>query len=312
VRRFLDGPISSPGKRLVLACLALALAGCSMASSPGGDTAALVRESGASLSAASTDDQLLLARDLSLSRATVTDGPLLLAKAGTATEDPADSLGAEETLQYDPWEPFNEKMFAFNRAFDRWLLKPVAEVYDKAIPDLFKIMIENGFRNLLFVHRAVNNILQAQLGDAGLEVARFLINSTAGVGGLFDPARDFWGIERPPPRDFGLTLGVWGVSQGPYLILPFLPPLTVRDGIGRAVDGAMNPLDYVIPFFPHQISLQAGEVVNDRALNLELFQGFEESALDLYSAVRDAYLQRRAEQLRRGLRQEIIIEKKPE
>jgi phospholipid-binding lipoprotein MlaA len=108
---------------------------------------------------------------------------------------------------------------------------------------------------------------------------------------LFDAAK-YWGIEKSR-EDFGQTLAVWGSGAGPYLILPFLTPMTVRDGIGMAVDGAMDPLSYILPFIWTRFAMQAGDVVNDRALNLDLFQGFEESVIDMYSAVRNAYLRRR-------------------
>jgi len=192
---------------------------------------------------------------------------------------------------YDPWEGFNEKMFEFNRRADRYVLKPVAKVYSLIVPEPFQVVIANGFENINFVPRMINSLLQGKWGGAGRELSRFLINSTAGIGGLFDAAK-YWGLEKSR-EDFGQTLGVWGVSPGPYLIVPFLEPMTVRDGIGRGVDSVMNPLSYVLPFIWTGISMKVGDVVNDRALNLELFQGFEESVVDLYSAVRHGYLRRR-------------------
>jgi phospholipid-binding lipoprotein MlaA len=202
---------------------------------------------------------------------------------------PADAVEPEE---YDPWESFNEKMFAFNRNLDRFVLKPAARVYRVVMPEPFQLLVENGFDNLRFVPRAVNSLLQAKWGGAGREVARFLINSTAGIGGIFDPAKNYWGIEKSR-EDFGQTLGVYGAGAGPYLILPLLPPLTVRDGIGMAVDGALDPLSYVLPFFWDRLGMRAGDTLNDRAINYELFQGFEESVIDMYSAVRHGYLRRR-------------------
>ena len=91
---------------------------------------------------------------------------------------------------------------------------------------------------------------------------------------------------------------MWGVSPGPYLIVPFMDPMTVRDGIGRGVDSLMNPLSYFIPFFWTGLALKLGEIVNDRALNLDLFQGLEESVVDLYSAVRHGYLRRREQMIK--------------
>jgi phospholipid-binding lipoprotein MlaA len=201
-----------------------------------------------------------------------------------------ESPGSDEE-DSDPWERFNEKMFEFNRQADRFVLKPVAKVYSVLVPEPFQVMIGNGFDNISFVPRLINSLLQGKFGGASRELSRFLINSTAGIGGLFDAAK-YFGIEKSR-EDFGQTLGFWGVSPGPYLIVPFLEPMTVRDGIGRGVDSFMNPLSYFIPFLWTGVSLKLGEIVNDRALNLDLFQGFEESVVDLYSAVRHGYLRRR-------------------
>jgi phospholipid-binding lipoprotein MlaA len=193
---------------------------------------------------------------------------------------------------YDPWEGFNETMFSFNRNLDRYVLKPVARAYRFVMPEPWQVLIANGFDNINFVPRMVNSLLQGKWGGAGREVSRFLINSTAGIGGLFDPAKDYWGIQKSR-EDFGQTLGVWGAGAGPYLVLPFMEPLTVRDGIGKAVDGLLDPLGYFLPFFWDRLGMKVGDTVNDRALNYDLFQGFEESVIDMYSAVRHGYLQRR-------------------
>ena len=220
-------------------------------------------------------------------------GEIVTAQAPTTPSEKIDTetaLGSDDE-DNDPWERFNEKVFEFNRQADRFVLKPVAKAYTWIVPEPFQVLIENGFDNISFVPRMVNSLLQGKWGGATRELSRFMINSTAGIGGLFDAAK-YWGIEKSR-EDFGQTLGVWGVSPGPYLVVPFLPPMTVRDGIGRGVDSFMNPLSYVVPFLWIGISLKLGEIVNDRALNLDLFQGFEESVVDLYSAVRHGYLRRR-------------------
>jgi phospholipid-binding lipoprotein MlaA len=210
------------------------------------------------------------------------------AQAQAQQDEPNDAADEE----YDPWEPFNEKMFTINRNLDRWVLKPIARAYMVVMPEPWQVLIANGFDNINFVPRFINSMLQGKWGGAGRELARFLINSTAGIGGVFDPAKDYWGIQKSR-EDFGQTLGVWGSGPGPYLILPFLEPLTVRDGIGKFVDGLMDPLSYVLPFFWTRLGMKFGDIVNDRALNYDLFQGFEESVIDMYSAVRHGYLQRR-------------------
>ena len=211
-------------------------------------------------------------------------------KAGAEDED-------EELEPYDPFERFNEVMFRFNYNLDRYVLKPVAQAYNVVMPDPWQVMIANGFDNIKVVPRVVNNLLQAKWKGAGREVARFLINSTAGIGGLFDPARDYWGIDRSR-EDFGQTLGRWGLKPGPFLILPILPPMTVRDGIGRGVDSLMDPVTWLLPFVWTRFGMTLGEMVNDRSLNLDLYEGFEDVTLDLYSAVRYGYLQRRERQVR--------------
>ena len=224
------------------------------------------------------------------------DSSKLLAQAprpaapGTPPADEADDI-------YDPWEPFNEKMFDFNLKLDRYVLKPVARVYRVVMPEPFQIMISNGFDNIRVVPRFVNNVLQGKFGGAGREAARFLINSTAGIGGLFDPAKDYWGI-RPSSEDFGQTLGTWGAGPGPYLVLPALAPTTVRDGVGMGVDLVIDPIGYFIPFLPARLAMKIGDTVNDRALNYDLFQGVEETTIDLYSSVRHFYLKRREQQIK--------------
>jgi phospholipid-binding lipoprotein MlaA len=196
----------------------------------------------------------------------------------------------DEVTEYDPWEPFNRRMFEFNRQVDRYVLKPVARVWNFVVPELAQQSLANAFDNIAMPRRLVNSLLQLKIEGAGRELARFFINISMGVGGFFDAATDL-GIPRSD-EDTGQTLGHYGVGPGPYLVLPFLPPLTVRDGFGFAADGAMQPIAYVAPFAA-DIGMLAGRTVNDRSLNLETFEEFEAMTFDLYSATRNAYLQRR-------------------
>jgi phospholipid-binding lipoprotein MlaA len=214
-----------------------------------------------------------------------------LAQTQRAPQEKIPTRNDEVEEEYDPWEPFNETMFEFNRKLDQYILKPVAKGYNTVMPEPWQVLVANGFDNIRFLPRAVNSLLQGKWGGAGREMSRFLINSTLGIGGLFDAAK-YWGIEKSK-EDFGQTLAVWGAKPGPYLILPFLEPLTVRDGIGKAVDGALDPLSYVLPFIWTRLGMTVGDTVNDRSLNLDLFQGFEESVIDMYSAERHGYLRRR-------------------
>lgn len=203
------------------------------------------------------------------------------------------AAAAGEDFDEDPWEPFNERMFWFNKeVLDRFLLKPVATAWDFIFPDPVQRGFHNFFDNLAVVRRVVNNGLQAKPMGAATELARFTINSTIGLAGFFDVAKEGFGIEQRD-EDTGQTFGVWGAGPGPYLILPLLPPLTVRDGIGYAFDAAMTPYTYFIPGWATMAGT-ATSAVNERSLNLDRFERVEESTVDLYGAVRNAYLQRRA------------------
>jgi len=234
---------------------------------------------------------------------------LLLAGCGAFTKSSkgvvAQSNGAvaqEDTRSdadkepYDPWERFNDAMFKFNYSLDKNVLKPVARGYRGVLPEEIQVMIGNAFHNITWPARFINSLLQGQFEGALREVSRFVVNSTLGFGGLFDAGK-VAGLE-PSQRDFGQTLGVWGVPTGPYLVLPLLGPTTVRDGIGKGLDGAMNPLAYYTPFLWDRLGMRVGDTVNERSLNYDLFQGVEDSTIDLYSAVRHFYLNRREQMIK--------------
>lgn len=225
------------------------------------------------------------------------------------SDEPA---GGEE---YDPWEPLNTKVFEFNRQVDRWVLKPAAQGYNAVVPNPVQIGISNLFYNIRFPSRLINNLAQGKLSGAGTEVGRFLLNSTFGLGGLVDVAK-YMDITTPE-EDTGQTLGYYGMKPGPYVVLPFLPPFTLRDLIGYVGDIALNPINWMV--FPiievngipslvahhnrttssiAQIGGRVGEILNDRSLNLEKFQGVEEATLDLYTAVKNAYIQKRRNAIR--------------
>ena len=218
--------------------------------------------------------------------------------------------------EYDPWESFNSAIFEFNYRLDKYVLKPVAKGYNFVTPDIVQRGVSNFFHNVRFVPRFFNNLFQAKVKGAGLEMGRFLINSTIGLGGFFDVARNQFGLETPD-EDTGQTLGVYGVKPGPYLVVPFLGSFTVRDGIGYLIDIGLDPINWLVfPFIEidgvpsavahknrdtstiAQIGTRAGYIINERSLNLETFEGVEEATLDLYSAVRNAYLQKRAKAIR--------------
>lgn len=196
----------------------------------------------------------------------------------------------------DPWESFNSEIFQFNYNLDHYFMKPVAKGYNVVVPPDLQVSLDNAFNNLGFMSRFLNSLVQGKLDRAGIEAKRFLINTTMGVGGLFDVAKYVFDTEAPPSEDTGQTLAVYGMDSGPFLMLPFLPPLTVRDAVGYAGDIVLNPVNYFIPLLPN-LGINVEDTINNRALNISTFEGIEKSTVDLYGAVRSGYLQRRAKDI---------------
>ena len=193
----------------------------------------------------------------------------------------------------DPLESFNRSMFDFNDALDRAVLKPLASGYQQVVPSMARTGISNAFANLGDAWSFVNNSLQLKLGPAGESLIRFGVNTLFGFAGLIDIASEL-GIERQK-QDFGLTLAHYGVPSGPYLVLPLLGPSTLRDTAALPVDwkgGLLTKVNDV----PVRNSLYGLRVVDQRSQLLRASEVVEEAALDKYSFIRDAYLQRRAQQ----------------
>jgi phospholipid-binding lipoprotein MlaA len=190
----------------------------------------------------------------------------------------------------DPLEGFNRTVFTFNDKIDQYALKPVAKGYVFVTPQPVRDSVTNFFSNIGDVYIAANNLLQLKIADGVSDIMRIVINTIFGVGGLFDVAT----IAKLPKHDndFGLTLGHYGVPAGPYLVLPLFGPSTVRDGVGIAGNYFINPLTYVKP---DSVSwaLYGVNIVNTRANLLNASDVLEGAALDKYSFVRNAYLQRR-------------------
>ncbi len=190
----------------------------------------------------------------------------------------------------DPWESFNRKMFAFNDSLDQAVLKPVARTYVEFTPQFIRTGVSNFFGNLRDIWSAANSALQAKPAAALENTGRFLINTTVGIYGLFDFATPL-GLERHS-EDLGQTLGWWGVSSGPYVVLPLFGPSTVRDGLGLVVDSQASIISHVSDI-AHRNTLYAGRVIDLRAQLLPLTDQVERVALDKYTFTRDAYLQKR-------------------
>jgi len=189
----------------------------------------------------------------------------------------------------DPWEGWNRRVHRFNNALDRAVAKPVAKGYTRAVPRPVRTGVSNVFSNLRQPVSALNALLQGKPKRAGQSIARFALNLTLGLGGLFDPATDAHlpkGVE-----DFGQTLAVWGWKNSRYLELPFFGPRTVRDSFGLGADLAASPLRQVNDM-PVRYGLAALSLTDTRASLLSL-DNLREGMPDDYTFVRDAWLQRR-------------------
>ncbi len=191
----------------------------------------------------------------------------------------------------DPLEPFNRGVHSFNEGVDRAVLKPVATAYQDVTPSPVRTGVNNFFNNLRDVWSVVNALLQARPREAAENFMRVNVNTVFGLGGLIDIATDM-GIERTT-LDFGQTMGRWGVPSGPYVVLPFFGPSTVRDTAGLIVDNQGDPVTQGVDHVPTRNSLAGLRVVDKRAELLRAGELIDEVALDKYSFTRDAYLQRR-------------------
>lgn len=190
----------------------------------------------------------------------------------------------------DPWEPFNRHAHEFNEGLDRVLLRPVATLYRDKVPPLVRTGVSNFFGNLGDAWSAVNSLLQFRLQDFEENLARFHVNTMFGVFGIFDVASEL-NIERHR-EDFGQTLGRWGVPAGPYLVLPFFGPSTLRDTIAMPVDRRYDLVRTIDPNGTRQFTYVM-RAVDKRANLLRVGAVLEEASLDKYAFTRDAYLQRR-------------------
>lgn len=191
----------------------------------------------------------------------------------------------------DPLEPVNRAIYSFNDGFDRVIAKPVAEGYRSAIPGLIRTGISNFFSNLGDVWIAANNLLQGKVNDAANDFGRVVINTSIGLLGLIDVASDA-GLEKHN-EDFGQTLGRWGLESGPYVVLPFLGPSTLRDALSYGLVDAQADFVAQADHVPTRNTLFFIRGLDTRANLLDASRVLEEAALDKYNFTRDAYLQRR-------------------
>lgn len=189
----------------------------------------------------------------------------------------------------DPYEDTNRSMYRFNDYLDRNIMIPIAENYVKATPEPARDSITNFFDNLEYLNVILHSFLQGKLGQGFSDLTRFVVNSTIGLGGLFDVATDM-GLERND-EDLGQTLAVWGVEPGAYLYLPFLGPYTARNSPDLASTYFSNPLTYISTLYLFPVTFL--NLLNDRANLLEASEFVNEASIDPYSFTREAYLQQR-------------------
>ena len=224
----------------------------------------------------------------------------MLLVAGCATPPPADE--PEELKAFyetnDPFEPLNRGILGFNRGLDFWIMRPLAVTYRDLVPSFVRDMVRNFLENLRTPQVLANDILQGDMAGAGDTSLRFVANTTIGLGGLFDimPARKRW-------EDFGQTLGVWGLGEGFYVMLPVLGPSSLRDAVGLAVDSFTDPINWWARNTDREeiVWARAGVTgLDTRTQNLETLDEIERTAIDFYATLRSAYRQRRQDEIRDG------------
>lgn len=210
--------------------------------------------------------------------------------------DEFDEFDRHDEAVFDPLRPYNRAMTIFNDRFYRWIMEPTASGYAKVVPEPVRRSVQHFFSNLGYPVRLVNNTLQLKGGAVLEETSRFLINSTMGVGGLFDPATSRFDLE-PRKEDFGQTLGHYGLGSGFHVVIPILGPSNVRDGFGILVDGFLDPVYYIEGFYPG-LAIKGVEGINYASLHLGEYERMTAEAIDLYIFLRNAYEQNREKQIR--------------
>jgi len=222
------------------------------------------------------------------------------AAAGNFSDVPAQKVN-------DPLQRFNRTIFRFNDGLYTHVLRPVAHGYVLIVPRPARTGLSNFFDNLQFPVRFINSVLQGKITRSAQETWKFIFNSTAGIGGLIRVSDHLQGLADVPAEDFGLTLGVWGVAPGPYIVVPVLGPSDFRDALGFAGDYAMSPLNwYALGIVQHafignavSLALSGTRYVNGLPKAMEDYDLLKLEAVDPYIAMRDAYLSYRAAQMKK-------------
>ncbi|OIP35584.1 MAG: hypothetical protein AUK27_03895 [Deltaproteobacteria bacterium CG2_30_66_27] len=239
---------------------------------------------------------------------TATVSPVPLAGAAEDPAVTADDAGEEADLRepsfgedstpvsvHDPIEPVNRGIFYVNEKLYHWVFKPVAKGYRYVVPEGVRVAVHNFFLNLGTPIRVANTLLQGKFKATGTELARFTINSTIGIAGLFDPAKK-WNLYRKD-EDTGQTLGVYGLGHGMYVVLPVLGPSSARDAVGFVGDTFLDPMTY-IPNTEAAIGAYAVRSETNLSFKIEEIDDLIDASVDPYVAVRDAYLQNREKRVK--------------
>jgi phospholipid-binding lipoprotein MlaA len=209
---------------------------------------------------------------------------------GKSTEEEEDAVQIA-----DPLHIWNTGMYYFNDKFYFWLLKPVTQGYSAVFPEGMRISFSNFYENIATPIRFVNNLLQLKMKSAGNELVRFVVNTTFGVVGFGDFAKDKMDIKRHD-EDTGQTFGYYGIGHGFYIVWPILGPSSLRDSVGYVGDRFLHPFSYIGPLdlsFGEAAGLYAHEEVNETSFHIGEYEDLKKSAIDPYISIRDAYVQHR-------------------
>lgn len=210
-------------------------------------------------------------------------------------EDDRPIKEAEEAEISDPFYYFNKAMFHVNDKLYFWILQPTALGYKAVTPQFFRVGVANFFHNITMPIRFTSSLLQGDLEATGTELGRFTVNSTVGLLGLMDPAEQYldW---HPNNQDMGLTLGKYGIGNGPYIVWPVFGPSTLRDTVGRSTDYFLSPLSYLQPD-KLSITVQAVDKVNATYFSLGDYETFKQAYIDPYERMKEFYIDYRAERV---------------
>jgi phospholipid-binding lipoprotein MlaA len=219
----------------------------------------------------------------------------------------ADLANVSEQKTNDPWQGLNRTTFGFNDGLNTYASRPVAHGYAAIVPLRVRNGVTNFFDNLNYPVRFINSVLQGKITRSAQETGKFVINTTAGVGGLIRVSDHISSLADVPAEDFGQTLGVWGIAPGPYILIPVLGPSDCRDLVGFAGDFVMSPLNwhtiglihYAFITDPLTIALSTTRYVNGLPKAIDSYDQLKSEAVDPYVAMRDAYLSYRAAQVKK-------------